>query len=217
MADASPSSPKILYPGWQHEFRAALLELDTEKLRERVAAAETAIFNRLRAISHSSDTHAERQAIQDALEVRIHAAMWTFGPDNGAIDARRTELKQKSDVRGFRTSLFLASSPPFRNRLGQSGLLGSYARFGLLAAAARVGLARRRFFIGAWPFLWPVVPFFQPSEDFALGEADVRFNPYIRDESALCVCINRLHANLKGFRQILRPEYLWQTREGRKE
>src|SRR5712691_10842165 len=82
MADASPSSPKILYPGWQHEFRAALLELDTEKLRERVAAAETAIFNRLRAISHSSDTHAERQAIQDALEVRIHAAMWTFGPVN---------------------------------------------------------------------------------------------------------------------------------------
>ncbi len=27
MADASPSSPKILYPGWQHEFRAALLDL----------------------------------------------------------------------------------------------------------------------------------------------------------------------------------------------
>src|SRR5437870_3549606 len=50
-------------------------------------------------------------------------------PDNGAIDARRTELKQKSDVRGFRTSLFLASSPPFRNRLGESGLSGLSLRF----------------------------------------------------------------------------------------
>src|SRR6266478_211526 len=71
-------------------------------------------------------------------------------PDNGAVDARRTELKQKSDVRGFRTSLFLASSPPFRNRLGESGLSGLSLRFGLFAAAARIGLARRRSFIGAW-------------------------------------------------------------------
>ena len=62
MADASPPSPKLLYPGWQHELQAALLELDTEKLRERVAAAETAIFNRLQAISQGSNHTAERQA-----------------------------------------------------------------------------------------------------------------------------------------------------------
>src|SRR5437870_10208278 len=68
-------------------------------------------------------------------------------PDNGAIDARRTELKQKSDVRGFRTSLFLASSPPFRNRLLAIGALGVlHFGFGLFAAAARVGLARREIF-----------------------------------------------------------------------
>ena len=67
MADTSFPSPKILYPEWQNEFRAALLELDTEKLRERVAAAETAIFNRLQAISRGSNHTAERQAIEDAL------------------------------------------------------------------------------------------------------------------------------------------------------
>ena len=67
MADASFPSPKILYPEWQNEFRAALLELDQEKLRERVAAAETAIFNRLQAISQGSNHTAERQAIEDAL------------------------------------------------------------------------------------------------------------------------------------------------------
>jgi len=62
-----PSSPKILYPEWQNEYQVALLELDRKKLLERVKAAETAIFNRLQAISHSSDAHAERQAIEDAL------------------------------------------------------------------------------------------------------------------------------------------------------
>ncbi len=67
MADANPPSPNIFYPEWQHEFRAALLELDTEKLRERVAAAETAIFKRLQAISQGSNHTAERQAIEDAL------------------------------------------------------------------------------------------------------------------------------------------------------
>ncbi len=68
MADAKNSaSPEILYPEWQPEHLAALLELDTEKLRERVAAAETAIFNRLQAISQGSNHTAERQAIEDAL------------------------------------------------------------------------------------------------------------------------------------------------------
>jgi hypothetical protein len=57
MADTSFPSPNVLYPEWQNEFRAALLELDTEKLRERVAAAETAIFNRLQAISARLKSH----------------------------------------------------------------------------------------------------------------------------------------------------------------
>ena len=55
-----PSSPKILYPEWQNEYQAALLELDRKKLLERVMAAETAIFNRIQAISPSHA--AERQA-----------------------------------------------------------------------------------------------------------------------------------------------------------
>jgi hypothetical protein len=66
MEPNSPS-PKILYPEWQAEYQAALLELDPKTLFERVTAAETAIFNRLQAISHSADGRAERQAIEDAL------------------------------------------------------------------------------------------------------------------------------------------------------
>jgi hypothetical protein len=60
-------SPEILFPHWQNEYQAALVELDREKLPQRVAAAEAAIFNRLQAISQSFDHQAERQAIEDAL------------------------------------------------------------------------------------------------------------------------------------------------------
>ena len=65
--EPSSEAPKILYPEWQHEYLAALVELDAKTLFERVTAAETAIFNRLQSISHNPDSHAERQAIEEAL------------------------------------------------------------------------------------------------------------------------------------------------------
>jgi hypothetical protein len=66
-ADASSPSPKMLYPEWQEAYRAALLELDPQKLPKRVEVAETAIFKRLQAISKAPNSKAERQAIEDAL------------------------------------------------------------------------------------------------------------------------------------------------------
>ncbi len=65
--ESSSPSPKILYPEWQAEYLAALVELDPKTLFERITVAETAIFNRLQAVSHHSDGHAERQAMEDAL------------------------------------------------------------------------------------------------------------------------------------------------------
>jgi hypothetical protein len=67
MADPNSSSSEIVYPEWQREYRAALMELDPQKMLERVTGAETAIFKRLQTISRSADNHAERQAIEDAL------------------------------------------------------------------------------------------------------------------------------------------------------
>ena len=67
MTDPSSPSSNILYPEWQLEYQAALLELDPKQLIERVKAAETAIFNRLQLLSGSNNSHAERQAIEDAL------------------------------------------------------------------------------------------------------------------------------------------------------
>jgi hypothetical protein len=58
---------RILYPEWQPEYHAAIVEPNHENLSARVMAAETAIFNRLQSISQSSHYQAERQAIEDAL------------------------------------------------------------------------------------------------------------------------------------------------------
>jgi hypothetical protein len=67
MATEDSPSPEILYPTWQHEYQAALIELDREKLKGRVAAAEAAIYKRLQQLSQSSDDFAERRVIEDAL------------------------------------------------------------------------------------------------------------------------------------------------------
>jgi hypothetical protein len=67
MTAAVAMSPELSYPEWQQAFQAALLELDRAKLLELVTAAETAIYKRLQAVSQGSDSHAERQAIEDAL------------------------------------------------------------------------------------------------------------------------------------------------------
>ena len=82
MDDPSSPYPTILYPQWQAEYQAALLELDPKALFEKVMAAETAIFNRLQAMSHNPDETAERQAIEDAL-----AALRVLKRDNlGFLD-----------------------------------------------------------------------------------------------------------------------------------
>jgi hypothetical protein len=67
MTGAGSPPPKILYPEWQHEFEAALLELEPGTLRERVRAAENTIFNRARVLLQDADANAERQAVADAL------------------------------------------------------------------------------------------------------------------------------------------------------
>ena len=68
MTDQDTStSHTIKYPHWQREFEAALLEGDPQTLRQRVDAAETAIFLRSQALVGNAQGHAERQAISDAI------------------------------------------------------------------------------------------------------------------------------------------------------
>ena len=46
---------------------SAVVELDREKLSQRVEAAETAIYKRLQQILQDPNHYTERQAIEDAL------------------------------------------------------------------------------------------------------------------------------------------------------
>jgi hypothetical protein len=59
------------FPEWEPQFKAALLEVDRAKLFERVAAAEAAIRQRMRAIFGRTDGDMEWQAIGKALSTLI--------------------------------------------------------------------------------------------------------------------------------------------------
>ncbi|HXZ80067.1 MAG TPA: hypothetical protein VEG30_09070 [Terriglobales bacterium] len=61
-----PAEPEFIYPEWQKPYLAALIA-DPGELQERVTEAETAIFNRLQAISLSPDHERERLALSDAM------------------------------------------------------------------------------------------------------------------------------------------------------
>ncbi len=58
---------QVPYPEWQKPLLQALLELDDEKLKKRVADAEAAISRRLDVIARDPQQQTERQAIEDAL------------------------------------------------------------------------------------------------------------------------------------------------------
>ena len=55
------------FPEWEPQYKAVLLEVDQTRLLERVAAAEAAIRQRMRAIFGRRDGDTERQAIGKAL------------------------------------------------------------------------------------------------------------------------------------------------------
>ena len=61
------TSPHMKYPDWQREFEAALLEGDPQTLRQRVDAAEAALFLRSQALAASAQGQAEQQAITEAI------------------------------------------------------------------------------------------------------------------------------------------------------
>ena len=56
---------------WQQTLHEALVEQDPERLKERVAEAEVAVFLRLQDLSKAQDSPAERHALQDASEALL--------------------------------------------------------------------------------------------------------------------------------------------------
>jgi hypothetical protein len=54
------------YSGWQKPYLDAMLEMNPDRLKDRVASAEAAIRLRLRELADSLDSQAERQSLADA-------------------------------------------------------------------------------------------------------------------------------------------------------
>src|SRR5216684_8338208 len=56
----------LKYSSWQKPYLDAMLEMNPDRLKERVACAEAAIELRLRELADSPDAQAERQSLADA-------------------------------------------------------------------------------------------------------------------------------------------------------
>lgn len=67
MSAEDSTSRNFLYPEWQPEYEAALMEVNPANLPQRIQDAQAALFKRLRELSLSSDQEAEREAIENAL------------------------------------------------------------------------------------------------------------------------------------------------------
>jgi len=61
------ASATLQFPEWQREYQAALFELDSTKLPQRVSMAEFVLLKRLRVIAYNQDASKEREKIEDAL------------------------------------------------------------------------------------------------------------------------------------------------------
>jgi len=51
---------------WQSLIHEASVELDLDKLRDKITEAESAIFNRLQTLGQNAESFEERTALQDA-------------------------------------------------------------------------------------------------------------------------------------------------------
>ena len=58
-----PDPQDLRFPEWQGLYNAAVLEADESKLLQRVEAAESAMFERLKALSGNPDDAIECEAI----------------------------------------------------------------------------------------------------------------------------------------------------------
>jgi hypothetical protein len=78
------------YPEWQRLCHDAVVELDKDKLPERVAAAEAAIVSRLQVMEAGDDNLKERQAIADALAILRILKKESAGPSKGREEEEPT-------------------------------------------------------------------------------------------------------------------------------
>ena len=86
----------LKYPSWQKPYLDAMLEINPDRLKDRVASAETAIQLRLRELADSPDAQAERQSLADARNGLLVLKRETPAvPGNHGVSSRVSSLGQE--------------------------------------------------------------------------------------------------------------------------
>ena len=60
---------QLKFPEWQGLLQDLILEFDREKLTQKIQEVENLIFERQQQLNQASNSHPEREAIQDALNI----------------------------------------------------------------------------------------------------------------------------------------------------
>jgi len=58
---------EVKYPQWQLPLQQAILEVDRNRLPDKIQKAETAVHERVRALEQRASGHEERLALSDAM------------------------------------------------------------------------------------------------------------------------------------------------------
>ena len=77
--------PDLKYSSWQKLYLDALLEMNPDQLKDRVASAEAAMQLRLRELADSPDSKAERQSLADARNGLSVLKKETSAPHNKVV------------------------------------------------------------------------------------------------------------------------------------
>lgn len=60
---------ELKFPEWQAPLQDLILEFDREKLAKKIQAVENLIFERQQQLNQAGNSHLEREAMQDALNI----------------------------------------------------------------------------------------------------------------------------------------------------
>src|ERR1700704_1379395 len=83
----------LKYSGWQKPYLEAMLEINPDRLKDRVASAEAAIQLRLRELADSPDSQAERHCLADARNGLLVLRKETSAPSsNHGVSSRVSSL-----------------------------------------------------------------------------------------------------------------------------
>jgi hypothetical protein len=87
--------PNLKYSDWQKPYLDAMLEMNPDRLKDRVACAEAAIQLRLRELGDSPDSQAERQCLADARNGLVVLKKETSAPPSDhAVSSRVSRPSQ---------------------------------------------------------------------------------------------------------------------------